>query len=306
VYANVKGMSKAYKDASILSEQYVFGEFVQGFNMADPLCDFVDAGTGKECSDEKLKGKEKPHLTPKALADNLSENFKLHIADIHCKRVIFAGSADNGYARLLGPYSTDGEQAKRVTMLEGPPFAKELKDLVQKFATTSFETVFRKSKLPSQRVSSSITPPASPAANYSGAIVHGLPPRPSTVTPSQSDSSREVAPIVLRNSKGQRVDSQLRYTSTDVSILIKKKLCNPYYLRGRCPYVKCSHPHNEKLSSKQLEALRHIARLSHCNSGLECRDAFCIYGHQCPFEGCTGGAACRFPRVMHGVDTKVA
>jgi hypothetical protein len=57
VYANVKGMSKAYKDANILPEQHIFGEFVQGFNMAEPLCDFVDAGTGKECADEKLKGK---------------------------------------------------------------------------------------------------------------------------------------------------------------------------------------------------------------------------------------------------------
>jgi hypothetical protein len=63
VYANVKGMAKAYREANILSEQHVFGEFVQGFNMADPLCDFVDAGTGKECSDEKLKGKKTPQLT---------------------------------------------------------------------------------------------------------------------------------------------------------------------------------------------------------------------------------------------------
>jgi hypothetical protein len=56
VYANMKGMSKAYVDANILTGQHIFGEFVQGFNMADPLCDFVDAGNGKECSDEKLKG----------------------------------------------------------------------------------------------------------------------------------------------------------------------------------------------------------------------------------------------------------
>lgn len=51
-------MSKAYKDANIVPEQYSFEEFVQEFNMADPLCDYVDAGTGKECSDEKIKGKQ--------------------------------------------------------------------------------------------------------------------------------------------------------------------------------------------------------------------------------------------------------
>ena len=57
IFASTKGMSRAYKEAAILPEQYCFEEFVQGFNKADPLCDYIDAGPGKECSDTKIKGK---------------------------------------------------------------------------------------------------------------------------------------------------------------------------------------------------------------------------------------------------------
>ena len=54
VYANVKGLAKTYKEMEIMPK---FDEFIRGFNMGDALCDFIDAGNGKECSDEKVKGK---------------------------------------------------------------------------------------------------------------------------------------------------------------------------------------------------------------------------------------------------------
>lgn len=34
-----------------------FEDFVRGFNTVHPMCDFIDAGCGKECADEKIKGK---------------------------------------------------------------------------------------------------------------------------------------------------------------------------------------------------------------------------------------------------------
>jgi hypothetical protein len=55
VYANVKGLTKTYKEMELLSET-TFDEFVRGFNMGDAMCDYIDAGNGKECSDEKVKG----------------------------------------------------------------------------------------------------------------------------------------------------------------------------------------------------------------------------------------------------------
>lgn len=56
MYANVKGLSKKYKEANILPDTSDFYAFIRGFNMEDALCDFIDAGDGKECADFKLKG----------------------------------------------------------------------------------------------------------------------------------------------------------------------------------------------------------------------------------------------------------
>lgn len=56
VYANVEGLTKAYRDANVLHDDKNLTSFIQGFNKADTLCDIVDAGNGKECADVKLKG----------------------------------------------------------------------------------------------------------------------------------------------------------------------------------------------------------------------------------------------------------
>jgi hypothetical protein len=57
VYANMKGLTKTYKEMDFLPQSTTFEEFVRGFNMGDVMCDYVDAGNGKECSDAKVKGK---------------------------------------------------------------------------------------------------------------------------------------------------------------------------------------------------------------------------------------------------------
>ena len=58
VYANMKGLAKTYKEMEIVPE-VTFEDFVRGFNMADPLCDYIDAGDGKECADVKVNGKSR-------------------------------------------------------------------------------------------------------------------------------------------------------------------------------------------------------------------------------------------------------
>lgn len=55
VYANVKGLAKTYREEKIVSES-TFEDFIRGFNMGDAMFDYIDAGNGKECSDEKVKG----------------------------------------------------------------------------------------------------------------------------------------------------------------------------------------------------------------------------------------------------------
>jgi len=244
------------------------------------------------------------HLTDhQTSADSRIEHFTMHITDVHCQHIIFGGSADNGYARLLGTYFANEEQSKRITMLQGPSFAKELVDYVDKFATTTFDTVFRKSKIPSRRVSISITPPLSPSPNYAGAVVQSLPLRPNPNGALSPNARQDISELtILRNSRGQRIDSPLRYSQNDLNDLRQRKLCNSYHLLGQCPYRNCTHLHEPKLSSRQREALRYIARFTPCTNGLECDDASCIAGHQCFRRGCVM-VGCRFPREMHGVDT---
>ncbi|KAH7021582.1 uncharacterized protein B0I36DRAFT_394271 [Microdochium trichocladiopsis] len=129
VYANVKGLAKTYKVVEVLSEA-TFDDFVRGFNMGDPLCDYIDAGNGKECADAKVRA-----------------YFELCLADIHCQQIIFGGTADDGYARLLGPHAEDDAVRGRVTLLEGPPFAYELAGIKDKYRPISLENVFRSQKL---------------------------------------------------------------------------------------------------------------------------------------------------------------
>lgn len=56
MYANVEGLTKAYQDASVLRADETLTSFIQGFNKEDTMCNFTDAGKGKECTDFKLQG----------------------------------------------------------------------------------------------------------------------------------------------------------------------------------------------------------------------------------------------------------
>ena len=56
MYANVEGLAKAYRDANVLRADETLTSFIQGFNKEDAMCDFTDAGKGKECTDFKLRG----------------------------------------------------------------------------------------------------------------------------------------------------------------------------------------------------------------------------------------------------------
>ncbi|KAK6812464.1 hypothetical protein RU639_011866 [Aspergillus parasiticus] len=296
VYANVSGLSKTYRDTNIAPVDGTLEAFIQGFNMENGLCDFVDAGNGKECSDVKIR----------AL-------FEQDILDVHCQRVIFCASADNGYARVLGPH----RESDRISLVEGPSFAREMKELAPHFATTSFPDVFRSTKIISRRVSfSNVTPPRTPPQNYASAV-KTTPPRsqstsdvnrrsPSPLT-SARISNRNLA--VCKNAAGQRVDPPLRYsTRENVDSLKQRKLCNPYHIVGSCPYGEnCNHDHVSRLRPQQVEDLRYIARLRVCPRGISCVDESCVCGHRCPRENCLGPGynGCKFPKIMHGVDSSI-
>jgi hypothetical protein len=63
IYANKRGLASAYCYNEILESTGDFDTFVRGFNMGNPMCDFMDAGDGKECADSKLKGNAEAYGT---------------------------------------------------------------------------------------------------------------------------------------------------------------------------------------------------------------------------------------------------
>jgi hypothetical protein len=64
-------MASAYCYNKILGSADNFQMFVRGFNMGHLMCDFVDAGDGKECVDSKLKGNISDAFAPGPVFDVL-------------------------------------------------------------------------------------------------------------------------------------------------------------------------------------------------------------------------------------------
>lgn len=231
------------------------------------------------------------------------------MADVQSQAVIFGGSADSGYARLLQPYVGDSSKSKRIVLIEGPPFAKDLARLKEKFLVASFPDIFRDTKLSPRRVSFSTTPPRTPtptALSYSATVarpVDAAEVRTSNAyVPAATASARRDFPL-LQNSRGQRLDSIINPPQTLVGALRDKKLCNPFHILGECPYSKCFFLHGVRLDAKCIEARRLLARQAPCSSGLQCIDGKCLLGHQCPDKACARiGRDCRFTPEMHNVD----
>ncbi|KAL7909638.1 hypothetical protein GGI35DRAFT_389559 [Trichoderma velutinum] len=298
VYANLKGLSKKYRE--LLPDSASFEDFVRGYNTVHPTCDFIDAGCGKECADEKIKAA-----------------LKFGLGDSHCKQVFFGGPGDNGYARVFDSFLEDQTIRGQITLLAGPPFAYELAAIKDKFQNVTFDNIFRGQKLPNEanrRTSFHITPPGTPMpsnAPLSFAAAAKVPSSPAHSAPAQlycPEPKPSPNGVILRNRLGQRVDSRLSYSQADFSSLKDRKLCNNFHLLGKCYYLdkygKCHHIHGEKLTAQQLEALRGIARQSPCLNGLSCSQTDCVAGHRCPREPCHL-ENCWFPKEMHGVDSQV-
>ncbi|EFQ33951.1 uncharacterized protein GLRG_09095 [Colletotrichum graminicola M1.001] len=197
VFANMQGLAKTYTEMGTIRDPGVLSEFVRGFNMTNAMCEFVDAGNGKECADEKMKG-----------------NFEFGVADVHCRHVLFGASADSGYARLLGSHLETDEVPKKVILIEGPPFAKELSGISDRFRVASFDKVFRRKKLINikRKVPDHTTPPPTPSSDYASAAAKPVLSSSAQIS-SQPHRSMSVLALpirgVYRNKAGQRVDPRV-------------------------------------------------------------------------------------------------
>lgn len=236
------------------------------------------------------------------------DNFQQNIVDVHCRRVIYCASADNSHARILDSH----RRSKRISLIKGPPFAREMENLAGHFETASFDDVFMSTKLPPIRrvsfdpASTSITPPRSPTTNCAPEAKIAPPTQsPAAMSDWRTGAKRPISPVHV-NAKGQKVDLPLPYSS-NVDGLKRLKLCNQHYLLGRCTIDGCRHEHDAELSSRHLTDLRYIARTKPCNYGLDCKREGCIYGHHCPRDNCGGHGyfGCKFPDDRHRVDTNI-
>lgn len=231
-------------------------------------------------------------------------------ADVHCKHIVFCASTDNGYARLLEQYTGDSEVCRKTTLVEGPPFEKEIAHLNPYFNTVKFPSVFRSSKLPCWTTSSPAGLPIAqlgPPPSYAATTSRTLSPSNQPVADMQSPKAIEANRMIMRNKNGERIDPPrpTMVTEQDIFVMKNKKLCNWHHLQGGCHYTDCTHKHGEKLGTRRIEALRCVARLGPCSKGLGCNDVHCISGHACPRRSCDK-VDCRFPQDMHNVDTAAA
>jgi hypothetical protein len=198
--------------------------------------------------------------------------FQMSFDSVQCRHIVFGGSSDNGYARLLGPYV----DSKKVSLLEGPPFAKELAELTTRYPVMDCVGVFRKTRL------------VAISMDWN--------------TESSLDGDGRIA----RNAAGHRIDTPLQCSNAEIKAMKKQKLCNEFHILGRCRYgAGCSYEHGTKVSEKAVETLKAVARLSSCPFGLGCCDTNCILGHRCLKAPCKMRKMCFFPAMMHGVDTNI-
>lgn len=233
---------------------------------------------------------------------------------------MFGGSADNSYAGFLRSYTSPATVCARVTLLEGPPFARSMEEIAPRFLQTSFNHIFRSGKLLTRRVSfredRPSSPPKSPkASSYattvgrSGSVLNGLSDA-TTVKPAalatavKARGGAPAAKQIFRNRLGQRIDPPLQFDQKILQPLKARKLCNKNFLTGNCPYYNCTHDHSAKLNAAELQTLKYISRLSYCST-IYCENENCIAGHRCPQDPKCDLGTCRFPTEMHNVDTRI-
>lgn len=159
VVANVTGLGKAMVRDLSVDTSNDFKDFTLGFTQAKASFDFIDVGYGKERADSKIK-----------------ETTRWHLQNHNCKQILLGISHDAGYAPFLDEILTDEASRQRVSVLEGYPTVRELKETnvnIERFSSD----LFRQNKLVDRSTTISLPKPA---------VVN---PAPGMLTPAASNAS---------------------------------------------------------------------------------------------------------------------
>ena len=256
IYANFKTLSEHLAKLKIIEKPAVFEEFVRGMNSTQLLFDFVDVGSSR----------------PESTREKVAEQFRVSLYDCHCHQVILGCSSSCHYAKLQEETTKDPSAISHITLLEGVPFEKELATLKDTLKTTTFDNVFRTTKLaaapaipkgPLQAVTATLpalsrvesngttataSSSSTPAMTWATLTAQPTPPAskaPSTTRTSTPNSMKSpeavtatVKPkttdkVIDRNRHGQRIDKvDGSIPNHEIQRIKKLKLCNIFYLQG--------------------------------------------------------------------------
>jgi hypothetical protein len=332
IYADFMSLADTLARNRVIDKASTLDDFVRGFNGSKMLFEFVDVGSKKDASRDKL-----------------SEMLRLQLYDCHCHQILLGCSHNSEYAPLHEEIRNDREVADHVTLLEGIPFEKDMATLQSQFKTVKFETLFQVTKLghsqsipkappavvaalpalarvESNKTNGSGSASSTPQMNWATvtAQAHTTPigaAKPTatrTTTPTSSSTTESMKPkasskSIDTNRLGMRIDRvDATIPNYEIQRVKKLKLCNIYYLQGTtlCTSSNCSHRHDYPISNYERKILREVARMTPCYYKTDCDDADCIYGHRCPQSkpnepGCYYGEDCRFYGWGHGIDTRV-
>lgn len=141
VVANVSGLGKAMVRDGCLDNQQDFKDFTLGFTQAKASFDFIDVGYGKERADTKIKGTHLSILDRSGLTR--AETTRWHLQNSNCKQILLGISHDAGYAPFLDEILTDSQTRGRISVLEGFPTVRELRETrvhIERFSRDVFRT----------------------------------------------------------------------------------------------------------------------------------------------------------------------
>ena len=254
----------------------------------------------------------------------LKATFNLYRRNVHCKHILFSGSGDNSYAGFLRQYVPVDGLSQDITLIEALPFATYLEQLSHKFQTTSLPGIFRDSKIvvttrlsmhettkPVVMPMEQKTPPSTWATTTLKAALptiadkENIPPPTAAPQPTVLPTPTPTAggPFIYQNKNGERIDKPINIDKDLVYELKGRKMCNKHWLLGKCDQGEwCTHSHKGPLTKKELENLRHVARMRPCQEGLDCLDPSCYDGHRCVHGPKCTKKDCWFSNAMHMVE----
>ena len=333
IYANFTSLSQTLVKHKVIDKPLIFQEFVRGFNSTKLLFDFVDAGSNKDGTSNKLQ-----------------EVLRLQAYDCHCHHILFGCSNSSDYISILEGVQNDQEVRDHVTLLGAVPFENETSQLRSVFKAVKFEDVFESTRLAppltllkappavaaalpaltrveSNKTNGSASSMNTPQMNWATVTAKAqVTPSPAarpaasrTTTPSSTATAESVAKpkssnkSIDKNRLGMRIDRVDKdIPNYEIQRVKKLKLCNTYYLQGKdlCSANKCTHRHDYPITNYERKILREVSRMTPCYFKTDCDDADCIYGHRCPQskpgeQGCYYGEDCRFYGWGHGIDIRV-